>query len=132
MVVARFYYISRLRSNLIDLGQLTKTGHKIIMDDDWLEVVEKSSQRLVMRVECEANRLYQGALKNFEPVCLLTKVTEDAWLWHGRLGHASFHTLKLLAEKSMVGGVATIAHPEEVCEACMAGKQTRMTFPKKA
>jgi hypothetical protein len=39
-----------LRSNLISLGQLIETGHKIIMDDNWLEVVDKSSQRLVMKV----------------------------------------------------------------------------------
>jgi hypothetical protein len=32
----------------------------------------------------------------------------------------------------MVGGVPAIDHPEEVCEACMARKQTRMAFPRMA
>jgi hypothetical protein len=44
------YYIPRLRSNLINLGQLTETRHRITMDDDWLEVFDKGSQKHVMRV----------------------------------------------------------------------------------
>jgi len=35
------YYIPRPRSNLISLGQLTEAGHKVIMDDNWLEVYDK-------------------------------------------------------------------------------------------
>jgi len=62
----------------------------------------------------------------------MAKMSEDAWLWHGRLGHANFHSLKQLSEKAMVAGVPAISHPEEVCDACLAGKQTRMTFPKVA
>jgi hypothetical protein len=126
------YYIPSLRSNLISLGQLTETGHRVVMDDDWLEVVEKSGQKLILRVDQATNRLYSVVLKNSQPVCLLTKMSDDAWLWHSRLGHAGFHTLKQLSEKSMVGGVPAIDHPEEVCEACLAGKQTRMSFPKKS
>jgi hypothetical protein len=37
------YYIPRLRSNLVSLGQLTECGHRIEMDDDVLEVHGKMS-----------------------------------------------------------------------------------------
>jgi hypothetical protein len=129
-VLLDVYYIPRLKSSLISLGQLTETGHRVIMDDDWLEVFDKRRERLVMKIEQGANHFYKVDLKSTEPLCLLTKLSEDAWLWYGRLGHANFHSLKLLSEKSMVGGVPAIAHPEEVCEACLAGKQTRMAIPK--
>jgi hypothetical protein len=125
------YFIPRLKSNLISLGQLTEAGHRVIMDEDWLEVHDKINQRLVMRVSRAANRLYQADLKSSEPACLVAKVSDEAWLWHARLGHASFHSLKLLSGKSMVGGVPMIDHTEEVCQACLAGKQTRLSFPKK-
>lgn len=62
----------------------------------------------------------------------MTKLSKDAWLWHGRLGHANFKSLKLLLEKTMVGGVPAIDHPEEICEACMTRKQTRGAFRKMA
>jgi hypothetical protein len=39
-VLSDVYYIPKLRSNLISLGQLTELGHKIMLDDDVLEVSE--------------------------------------------------------------------------------------------
>lgn len=38
----------------------------------------------------------------------------------------------MLVEKEMAGGVPLISHPDQVCHACLAGKQTRMSFPKSA
>lgn len=35
------YYIPKLRTNLISLGQLTEIGHRIVMDDDEITVSEK-------------------------------------------------------------------------------------------
>ena len=70
------YYIPRLRSNLISLGQLTEAGHKVIMDDNWLEVYDKVRQKLVLRVSRTANRLYQAELRSSEPVCLMARVSE--------------------------------------------------------
>jgi hypothetical protein len=35
------YFIPKLKSNLISLGQLTEIGYKVEMDDDLIEVVEK-------------------------------------------------------------------------------------------
>jgi hypothetical protein len=49
-----------------------------------------------------------------------------------KTGYANFYSLKPLSENSMMGGVPAIAHPKEVCEACLAGKQTRMEIPKMA
>lgn len=126
------YYIPRLKSNLISLGQLTESGHKITMDEDCLEVIEKCSQRVILKVVRTRNRLYQVDLKSTEPVCFLTNLFDEAWLWHERLGHANFNSLKMLTDKAMVGGVPEIAHPDEVCDACLARKQTRMPFPKQS
>ena len=40
-VLSDVYYIPKLRSNLVSLGQLTEIGHIIGLDDDVLEVLEK-------------------------------------------------------------------------------------------
>ena len=53
------YFIPKLRSNLISLGQLTEIGHKIEMDDDYIEVIDKNRNRLIMKVQMSANRLYK-------------------------------------------------------------------------
>lgn len=62
------YFIPKLRSNLVSLGQLTEIGHIVVMDDDLIEVVEKSPERMIMRVQRTANRLYKIELRTVEPV----------------------------------------------------------------
>ena len=49
------YYIPRLCSNLVSLGQLTETGHKIIIDEDKLEVYNKSPWQLIIKVKRSLN-----------------------------------------------------------------------------
>jgi hypothetical protein len=93
------FYIPKLRSNLISLGQLTETGHRIVLDDDILEVFQKIPFRLIMKVERTLNRMYKKEMEIATPVCFLAGVSEEAWLWHGRLGHTNFHSLKQLANK---------------------------------
>lgn len=74
------------------------------MDDDLIEVSEKTSMRMIMRVQRTLNRLYKIDLKTVEPVCLLTNVGDESSLWHGRLGHVNFQSIKILVEKEMAGG----------------------------
>jgi len=124
------YYIPKLKSNLVSLGQLTEVGHRILLDNDFLEVVDKVSGKLVMRIDRSVNRLYKIELKLADPVCLMGRIEEPAWLWHARLGHVNFKSLRLLVEKKMAAGVPMIEHPEQVCHGCLAGKQARKFFPK--
>ncbi|XP_039840923.1 uncharacterized protein LOC120700756 [Panicum virgatum] len=44
------YYIPRLCSNLVSLGQLTEIGYKVVMDGAELEVFDKMSLKLIMKV----------------------------------------------------------------------------------
>lgn len=68
------YYIPKLCSNLVSLGQLTEIGHKIVMDDELLEVFDKNAPRLIMKVKRTTNRLYKVDLKPTVPVCLMASV----------------------------------------------------------
>jgi hypothetical protein len=129
-VLSDVYYIPKLKSNLVSLGQLTETDHRIVLDDDLLEVCEKQSERMIMRVPRTLNRLYKIELKTVEPRCLIADIGDQAWLWHGRLGHVNFRALSQLVKKGMASGVPEISHPEQVCSDCLAAKQTRIPFPK--
>ena len=100
------------------------------MDDDLIEVTEKSTMRMIMRVQRTWNILYKIELKIVEPVCLLANVNDESWLWHGRLGHINFQSIRMLVEKEMAGGLPLIEHPDQVCHSCLAAKQTRKSFPQ--
>lgn len=100
------------------------------MDEDVLEVHNNIIVKLIMKVKLSQNRLYRIDMNPTAPVCLLTSISDEAWLWHGRLGHVNFQSIKQIVSKAMAGGVPVITHPEEVCHACLAGKQTRPLFPR--
>ncbi|KAH7858787.1 hypothetical protein Vadar_028059 [Vaccinium darrowii] len=62
------YYIPRLCNNLISLGQMTEIGYRVVLDGGKLEVIEKSTKRLIMKVQRSANRLYHIELTRASPV----------------------------------------------------------------
>jgi hypothetical protein len=111
---------------------LTEIGYKVVMDDDLLEVTEKSRMRTIMRVQRSVNRLYKIELDTVELVSFLVNASDNNWLWHGRLGHVNFNSIKMLALKEMAGGVPLIEHPDQVCRSCLSAKQTRKSFPSSA
>ncbi|KAJ0532326.1 putative RNA-directed DNA polymerase [Helianthus annuus] len=122
------YYIPDLQSNVMSLGQVTEFGCEIRMKDNFLTMFD-SGGKLLMRVARSKNRLYKVKLKVGTPVCLMAKTSEDSWLWHARLRHASFKTLEKM--NGMVLGVPKIRPENKVCEACMVGTQMRKPLAKK-
>jgi len=128
-VLRNVYFIPKLRANLISLGKLTEIGHRVVMDDDEIAISKKNPPRLIMCVQRTANRLYKIELNAVEPACLLTSLGDQGWLWHGRLGHVNFNSLKQLADKEMAGGIPLIQKPDQVCQSCLVAKQTRTPFP---
>jgi hypothetical protein len=106
------YYIPRLCSSIISLGQLDEHGCKIKIEDGVLFIRD------------------QERLKIKQPVCLAAQRTEESWLWHARFGHLGFGALGRLGK--MVRGMPHIKHAGELCDGCLAGKQRRLPFPKAA
>jgi hypothetical protein len=100
------------------------------MDGDIIEVTEKCTARVIMRVQRTDSRLYKIHLTTVEPVCLMANTSDSSWLWHGRLGHINFQSIRMLVEKEMARGVPLIDHPDQVCHSCLAAKQTRMPYPQ--
>ncbi|KAD7117216.1 hypothetical protein E3N88_04484 [Mikania micrantha] len=130
-VVNDVYYIPDLCSNILSLGQMTEVGCKVWMDEDQLWLYEDGYQ-LMMQVQRSPNRLYKISLKIGTPVCLLSSIKDQAWLWHARLGHLNFRAINNMKSKNIVIGDLTTMQGEQVCDACMLGKQARNSFPKKS
>ena len=122
------YYIPDLRSNILSLGQATEQGCDVRMKDDYL-TLRDSNGRLLTKVLRTPNRLYKIPLKIGQPNCLLTKLKEEPWRWHARLGHISFKTIQTMAAQKMVHGLPEIKEENQLCDSCLVGKQTRHSFP---
>ena len=51
------------------------------------------------------------------------KSNELSWLWHRRLGHASFYLIDKLIKKELVVGISHISFNEDkICDACQLRK----------
>ena len=83
------YYIPRLQSNIISLGQLEENGCKYVLGDGYLRVYNTDG-RLLIKVKRGKNMLYMLNLEHTQPVCLMAKYKEKEWLWHARYGHMNF------------------------------------------
>ncbi|GJX79243.1 zinc finger, CCHC-type containing protein [Tanacetum coccineum] len=106
-------------------------GCKIVMEDDELRLYDMDN-KIFMKVTRQKNRLYKANLRIGTHVCLLANLKDDTWLWHARLGHLNFESLKSMAQKDLVHGIPTIKHTTQVCDVCLIGKHSRAPFPKKA
>ena len=52
-----------------------------------------------------------------------TRKNETADLWHARLGHVSYHKLKIMIKKAMLKGLPQLDVQEDViCTRCQYGK----------
>ncbi|GKB79400.1 zinc finger, CCHC-type containing protein [Tanacetum coccineum] len=130
-IISHVYYIPDLKSNLLSLGQFTEIGCKVVMEDDELRLYDMDN-KIFMKVTRQRNRLYKANLRIGTPVCLLANLKEDTWLWHARLGHLNFESLRSMAQRDLVHGIPTIKHTTQVCDVCLIGKHSRAPFPKKA
>lgn len=131
IVLSDVYYIPTLCNNIISLGQLSETGNKVVLHGNFLWVYD-GQRRLLMKVKKSANRLYKLVLETCNPVSLLSKAEESAWLWHSRLGHVNFQAMMSMSENKMARGLPAFIQPKELCTGCLMSKQTRKPFPSQA
>ena len=65
-----------------------------------------------------------------ENLCLTANKDNLAWLWHRRLGRASYNVLHKLVKHEMVKGLPEISFKKNkiFCESCTQRKQARKSF----
>jgi transposase InsO family protein len=58
-----------------------------------------------------------------------TRRNDTADLWHARLGHVSYHKLKMMVERSMVKGLPGVeVRTDTVCAGCQFGKAHQLPY----
>ncbi|KAI5322324.1 hypothetical protein L3X38_031396 [Prunus dulcis] len=68
---------------------------------------------------------------SMESICSMgmkAAVQEDPWIWHRRLGHLNFASMKKMQQTQMVLGLPDFSEKEGVCEGCVYGKSHREPF----
>jgi hypothetical protein len=89
------YFISRLATNVVSIGQLDEVGYKIDIDTRVIKIWEPSGLVLA-KVKCEVNRLYLLHIKLAQSACFTVRRRGDemAWRWQERFGHINWQPFR--------------------------------------
>jgi hypothetical protein len=115
------YYIPRLTTNIVSLGQMDEEGLKVVIEEGILCLFDLQRQ-LLTKVLRSPSRLYLLDMNLAAPVCLTARVGDMAWTWPERYGHVNFQALRKLGHGGMVRGLPAIDHVDQVCEDCVLAK----------
>jgi hypothetical protein len=94
-VLTEVYFIPKLKSNIVSLGQLEEGGCKVVLEDGYCSVFDVE-RTLLAHAPHVGNRLYLLKVHLATPICLAAKTSDKAWLWHGSYGHLNFRALREL------------------------------------
>jgi hypothetical protein len=125
------YFILRLTTNIVSLGQLDEGGCDVHTRHGILEILNDRG-RLIARVHRSTNRLYLLWVKIGHPLCLTAHASSDAWLRHECYGRLHFDALSKLEQRGLVHGIPRINHIDQLCADCIATKMKRSSFPSQA
>jgi len=127
--IADVYYVPAIKHNLLSVGQLMEKDYTLFMKNFHVTITDYNG-RLIAYVKMSKNRMFSLNIQYDATKCLSAITNNEEWLWHLRLGHLNFTSLKMLASKKMVKGMPHIDHPDEVCESCFLSKHHRSSFAK--
>lgn len=126
-------YVPDLESNLMSVGSLTKTGHKLVFNEEYCEIF-KANKRL-SSIKCR-NGLYE--LKNAKSAMFSSSdifVYDCIHTWHRRFGHRNLVDVKKMFEDGCFSGVklkSCNCPKENVCVTCCEGKLSKQKYPKES
>ena len=121
------YFISRLKTNFVSLGQLDEADWCVSIERGLLMIYD-DRRRLLKEVRRTTNHLYILELEIEQPISLSARTEEASWRWHARYGHLSFLALQKLQKEEMVYGLLAIEGVNKLCDRCLIDKQKRTPF----
>jgi hypothetical protein len=80
-VLTSVYFIPKLKSNIVSLGQFEEGGCKIVIESGFYNLYDVD-RCLLARAPRVKNRLYLLKMQLATPVCLVAMKEDKAWLWH--------------------------------------------------
>jgi hypothetical protein len=89
-------YVPKINQNLVSVGQLIESGYSIFFNDGVCDIKDKNRVLLL-----SAKMMNRSFNVNWNEVCLSANTYEndESVLWHKRLGHFNYATLKRMADQ---------------------------------
>ena len=131
LIIPNALYLPDLKTNILSLGKLDDQGCKTILSSGFLTVHDKFG-RLLTKTKKTSGNMYKMKININESCNLIEEEASEAWLWHKRFYHQSFHTLQDMIKGTLVKVLPQFRNPGEVCAYCISGKHSRAPFSSSA
>ncbi|XP_050217107.1 uncharacterized protein LOC126667985 [Mercurialis annua] len=110
-----------------------KIGYRVSFDSRACYVIQQMNNEVVFKGYRKGNiyLIDLETLENQDGKCLLS-LSDESWLWHRRLGHASLDLLNEVSKDELVKGLPKLKFSKDkVCGPCQKGKQHKSSFKSK-
>lgn len=119
--------------NLLSVSKMQRAGLTIIFDQQGAQI--RKNNKTIMQGMLKNNLIavdLMAAVNNRQPVSQVCNSDKNMYkLWHQRFGHISKSKFIEIQNNKMVDDsnqIETVMPDDELCEACINGKQSRLPF----
>src|SRR3954469_6739687 len=122
--------VEGLTHKLLSISQLSDNGYDIIFHQKSCKAVSQKDGSILFTGK-RKNNIYKIDLSDLEKkkVTCLMSVSEEQWVWHRRLGHASLRKISQINKLNVVRGLPNLKYKSDALyEACQKGKFSRSAF----
>ncbi|KAG8639484.1 hypothetical protein MANES_14G146816v8 [Manihot esculenta] len=129
-ILDKVLLVDGLKYNLLSVSQLCDKGCRVIFEPKSC-FVSRISDNKILFVGERVENIYLidlQAMTNLDMKCFVS-ISNNSWIWHRRLSHASMDLLKNLSKYELVDGLPKIKYEKDkVCDAYRMGKQVKISF----
>lgn len=122
------YHVPGMRKNLMSVSQLTASGNYVVFGPRDVKVyrsLQPTSDPIMQGQKLESVYVMSAEAAYVDR----TRRNETADLWHARLGHVSYHRLKVMMKRSMLKGLPQLDIREDIiCAGCQYGKAHQLPY----
>ena len=134
VLVKNILFVDGIHHNLISVSQLCDNQMIIEFTRIGCNILDEETRKVLL-VGKRVKNIYIIDLEEIRNsrVCLVAKYEEnEVDLWHRRLGHLSYHSLKKLVSLKLVRGLPLdLEEKPETCKTCIKSKHVKSSFDKK-
>ena len=125
--------VKGLKYNLLSISHLCDKNNRVIFEHSSC-IVQRIKDGKVLFIGHRQDNVYVINMDNsdaFYEKCF-SVFSENTFIWHRRLGHASMDLISKLQKQDLVKGLPKLSFEKEgMCDACVKGKHVRSSFKSK-
>ena len=124
IMLVNVLHVPDIRKNLMSANLLNKKGFKVVLESDKL-ILSKNGMFVGKGYSCDG--MFKLSIINNKMPSSAYIVELSLSLWHDRLAHISFRSLKFMAKHGLIN---YDQDSMQTCEVCIQAKMTKKPFPK--